>query len=65
MTITQRLRAVSGYLTPKQLAPIIGSHYQTVYAWAKEGTIPHTRVGSRLRFDPHTIADWLERQQIA
>jgi excisionase family DNA binding protein len=41
---------MNGYLTPKQLALLIGKHYQTVYDWARQGTIPHTRLGSRLRF---------------
>jgi excisionase family DNA binding protein len=55
---------MNGYLTPKQLALLIGKHYQTVYDCARQGTIPHTRLGSHLSFDPHTVADWLERHQI-
>jgi excisionase family DNA binding protein len=64
MTVVQKLRSITGFLSPKQLAVIIGSHYQTIYGWAREGTIPHTRLGARLRFDPVTVADWLEAQQL-
>lgn len=34
---------------------------QRVYAWAREGLIPHTRIGRRLFFSPEVLADFFRR----
>jgi hypothetical protein len=38
---------MNGYLAPKQLALLIGKHYQTVYDWARQGTT-HTPASARV-----------------
>ena len=64
MTIVETLRTRIGLIALKPMAQIIGSHYQTLYGRVREGAIPYTRVGSRIRFDPGQVADWLESRQI-
>jgi excisionase family DNA binding protein len=34
----------------------------TIYEWAEEGYIPHTRVGRLLRFDEEEILKWLKKR---
>lgn len=38
------------YLTVRQLARALQLHHQTVYAMARDGRLPHLRVGGSLRF---------------
>lgn len=64
MTIAQTLRSHIGYLSPRALSAIIGSHPQTIYGWCRTGQMPHTWVGARIKFDPATVADWLDCPRI-
>jgi hypothetical protein len=64
VTIAQTLRTHTGYLSPRALSAIIGSHPQTIYGWCRTGQMPHIWVGARIKFDPATVADWLDRQRI-
>jgi len=64
MTLDQDLRSRSGLLLLKPLALLIGVHYQTLYGWTREGHIPHVRVGTRIKFDPTKVADWLQARSI-
>ena len=64
MTVIQKLRAAKGLLTVRQVAEALGSHPQTVYSWVAEGKLPHVRVGSRVKFDGHVIADWLDKRTL-
>ena len=54
--------------TPKQVAEYLNVKAQTVYAWVKQGVIPHIVVsrGRRkacLRFRPDDIEDWLRHRE--
>jgi hypothetical protein len=64
VTIAQTLRAQTGYLSPRSLSTIIRSHPQTIYGWCRTGQMPHIWVGARIKFDPATVADWLDRRQV-
>ncbi|GEM_PF-1885601 len=69
MTLVQTLGATAVFLPSKSwplpLAPLV-CHPQTTYKALRRaiGWIPHTRVGTHIKFYPTTVADWLERQQI-
>jgi excisionase family DNA binding protein len=56
------LRKAKSLLSVKQLAEALGSHPQTIYGWVTAGKVPHIRVGSRVKFDGHAIADWLDKR---
>jgi predicted DNA-binding transcriptional regulator AlpA len=42
--------------TVNQIGDFIGMSPKTIFQWAKQGRIPHIRMGSALRFDPRAIA---------
>jgi excisionase family DNA binding protein len=46
-------------LTVEELATLLAMSPKTVYAKVKAGTMPATLLGSMIRFDPHTTAEWL------
>jgi len=64
VTVAEKLRSAKGLLTVRQVAEALGSHPQTIYSWVAEGRLPHVRVGSRLKFDGHVIADWLAKRTL-
>lgn len=47
-------------LTATQLAPLIHLHRETILKWAREGRIPHRRLGARkVLFLPSEVSAWL------
>ncbi|MFG3110164.1 helix-turn-helix transcriptional regulator [Streptomyces tendae] len=51
------------YLTPLDLADLLGIPVETVYQWRRKQTGPRGfRVGRHLRFDPEDVRVWLESQ---
>jgi len=64
MGIAEELRRTKGLLSVRQVAEALGSHPQTIYGWVSEGKLPHVRVGSRIKFDGNTLADWLQRRTL-
>ncbi|AZK48707.1 MULTISPECIES: helix-turn-helix domain-containing protein [Paenibacillus] len=46
-------------LTVTEAAELIGVSQTTVYAMAREGQIPHTRVRGRILFHRDVIETWL------
>jgi excisionase family DNA binding protein len=56
------LRDRKGLLSVREVAEALSMHPQTIYTWVAENKLPHFRVGSRLKFDPKVIADWLDRR---
>ena len=49
-------------LTAKNLEALWQIDHKTIYAWAKQGLIPHSRMGSAVRFSKHRILAWLEER---
>jgi excisionase family DNA binding protein len=64
MSVVEQLRSAKGLLSVKQVAGLLSAHVQTIYGWANDGKLPHVRVGSRVKFDGHVIADWLEKRTL-
>ncbi|MFF8911944.1 helix-turn-helix transcriptional regulator [Streptomyces sp. NPDC015032] len=48
------------YLTPIDLADLLGVPIETVYQWRRKDTGPRGfRVGRHLRFDPEDVRTWV------
>jgi len=55
--------AMTGHaLTANELANILAVSHITIFKQAKAGGIPSFRIGTCVRFDPKTTADWLRKQ---
>ncbi|MFI6880760.1 helix-turn-helix transcriptional regulator [Streptomyces sp. NPDC050400] len=51
------------YLTPVDVANLLGVPVETVYQWRRKRTGPRGfRVGRHLRFDPADVRAWVESQ---
>jgi excisionase family DNA binding protein len=51
----------SRYLTPVDLAELLGVPVDTIYQSRSRGVGPRGfRVGRHLRFDPHAVREWIE-----
>jgi excisionase family DNA binding protein len=51
------------YLTPVDLADLLGVPVETVYQWRRKSTGPRGfRVGRHLRFDPEDVRRWVVDQ---
>ncbi|MEV5196246.1 helix-turn-helix domain-containing protein [Streptomyces clavifer] len=49
------------YLTPVDLADLVGVPLETVYQWRRKRTGPRGfRVGRHLRYDPEDVRAWVE-----
>ena len=46
-------------LTLREAAAFLRHHAKTVERWAREGKIPHYRVGSRVLFRRSDVLQWL------
>ncbi|MDT0422933.1 helix-turn-helix domain-containing protein [Streptomyces sp. DSM 41859] len=52
------------YLTPLDLADLLGVPLETVYQWRRKRTGPRGfRVGRHLRFDPEDVRAWVASLQ--
>ncbi|MFE7371877.1 helix-turn-helix transcriptional regulator [Streptomyces anulatus] len=48
------------YLTPVDLADLLGVPIETVYQWRRKDTGPRGfRVGRHLRYDPEDVRTWV------
>jgi excisionase family DNA binding protein len=51
------------YLTPAEVAEILGVPVETIYQWRYKRTgPPGFRVGRHLRFDPRVLQRWVDEQ---
>ncbi|MGH3313495.1 MAG: helix-turn-helix transcriptional regulator [Streptomyces sp.] len=51
------------YLTPLDLADLLGVPVETVYQWRRKHTGPRGfRVGRHLRYDPEDVRAWVTGQ---
>jgi len=55
--------AMTGHaLTANELSKTLAVSHVTTFKQAKAGRIPSFRIGTSVRFDPKSIADWLRQQ---
>jgi excisionase family DNA binding protein len=51
------------FLTPQDLADLLGVPVETIYQWRRKHTGPRGfRVGRHLRYDPEDIRAWVSSQ---
>jgi len=50
-------------LKPEQVATMLNVARKTVVNMAREGRLPHVRVGRRYRFDPTEIDRWIQQNR--
>lgn len=65
MTLAEQLRSRKKALTVEELAGLLCVGIRTLYKEVEDNRIPFFRVRSSIRFDPHAIAQWLERKMPA
>ncbi len=51
-------------LTLDELAELLTISPKTLYARVRSGSIPVTRIGASIRFDPLVASEWLRRQTL-
>lgn len=64
LTLIDRLRKCTSYLTLQEGADLLGIHTMTLRKWAKAGKIQSLRIGDQIKFDPNVLADWLSARSI-
>jgi len=62
MSIADEIEQLDRAMTARELARFLSVSPVTVFKQAKAGRIPSFRVGTCVRFDPKTTAEWLRRQ---
>lgn len=63
-TLVEELTARKTMMTVQEVVELLGVHQQTIYEWVWKGKIPPIRIGARIKFDPHAIANWLRQGQL-
>ncbi|MGH9521053.1 MAG: helix-turn-helix domain-containing protein [Terriglobales bacterium] len=61
-SLPERLLAIDRALTAPELATLLNVHKLTIYRAVKEGRLPAFRIFSCLRFDPRSVAQWLNER---
>jgi excisionase family DNA binding protein len=65
-TIVEKIAAKRSAFPLKEFAELMNIEYGTAHQMAKDGRLPGVmRVGSSIRLDPATIADWLRQRTSA
>jgi excisionase family DNA binding protein len=59
MSIADQLEKIAHALTAEDLAKLLAVSRVTIFKQAKAGRIPSFRIGTCVRFDPKTVAQWL------
>jgi excisionase family DNA binding protein len=63
-TIIEQLRQRKTYLNTTEVMSIIGVTRATLCGWVRSGSISAIRIGKDYKFDPSTVARWLEARQV-
>ncbi|MCU1219840.1 MAG: DNA-binding protein, partial [Candidatus Angelobacter sp.] len=61
-SIANQIEHTGHAVTAEELADILSVPRITTFKQAKAGRIPSFRIGTCVRFDPKTTADWLRKQ---
>jgi len=59
MSLPDRIERIGRALTADELARMLTVSRITIFKQAKAGRIPSFRIGTCVRFDPKTVAQWL------
>jgi hypothetical protein len=59
-TVREKLSCFHGPIDAEILALVLDFPVATLYLWARQNRIPHTRPNGTVKFDPAVIADWWE-----
>jgi excisionase family DNA binding protein len=51
-------------LGAKELMRLLGYEKSAFYQMCKDARIPHFRIGTSVRFDPHEIAQWMREHHV-
>jgi excisionase family DNA binding protein len=61
-SLADQIEQTGRALTADELARVLSVSRITIFKQAKAGRIPSFRIGTCVRFDPKTTADWLRKQ---
>jgi excisionase family DNA binding protein len=61
LSLADRIERMGRALTANELAEMLTVSKITIFKQAKAGRIPSFRVGTCVRFDPRSVAQWLRR----
>jgi len=61
MSLPERIERIGRALTANELASMLTVSRITIFKQAKGGRIPSFRIGTCVRFDPKTVAQWLRK----
>jgi excisionase family DNA binding protein len=61
LSLADRIERIGRALTADELAKLFSVSRVTIFKQAKAGRIPSFRVGTCVRFDPRSVAQWLRR----
>jgi excisionase family DNA binding protein len=64
-TLSQFLANVNHLLDVNDVAELLSMRRDTIYRYCKEGFLPHLKIGTNLRFDPKTLAAWVQVHQFS
>jgi excisionase family DNA binding protein len=64
-SVIEQLRTRGQAMKVREVADLLNLDPDTVVRYANEQKIPAFKVGSRWRFDPQTLAVWIEQLSIA
>jgi excisionase family DNA binding protein len=62
LSLADRIEQFGRALTADELAGFLNVSSKLIFKKAKAGRIPSFRIGTCVRFDPHSVAAWLRRQ---
>jgi excisionase family DNA binding protein len=48
------------FLTPEEVAALVGMHVETIRLMCRQGRIPAAKVGREWRFSPDVLRRWIE-----
>jgi excisionase family DNA binding protein len=64
MTIPEQLRTIKHALTVAEMAQLLQLEEGTIRRHVRRGHIPYFKIGMTIRFDPDSIACWLENKNL-
>jgi len=62
ITLVEQIERMNHDLTADDVAKLLSVSRITIFKQAKAGRIPSFRIGTCVRFDPKTVAEWLRKQ---